>query len=213
MATFGELVTEASKKLLDTSNTAVTAADVANSINDAIKYRKKQRYWFNETVATLTLSDGVGTVTLPSDFLVENPRNALTVLYNTVKYDVMKVKPEDFDAGDATGTGMPFIYTYRGRVMEVYYIPDQDYTAYLRYQKDYDAFATDGSADNTSNDFTTYADRLILYDALSRLHGENRQDEKMFAYYSARAQVEHQNLLNETNRHNSTGSLSIDTII
>lgn len=212
MATFGELVTEASLKIVDTSNTAVSSVNVANSLNDAIKFWKRKRFWFNETVSTLTLSEGVGTVQLPSDFLIENPRNALTVLYNSVKYDVMKLNPQDFDAGDATGTGMPYLYTYRGRVMEVYYIPDQDYTAYLRYQKDYDAFATDGSAANTSNDFTTYADRLILYDALSRLMAENRQDDRA-EYYATRAQVEYQNLLNETNRHNSTGSNAIDTII
>lgn len=213
MATFGELITSCSKRLLDTSNVAVSASDVADALNTAIKFYKFQRLWFNEAYESTTLYEASTEITLPSDFLVEMPEDGFTIVDNDTRYTLQKVDSAEFNRQKTDGTGLPYIYVYRGGAYEIYYIPDQDYTLETRYLRDYSPFATDGTDNGQSNDFTTYADQLILYDALSRLHGEFRQDEKMETYYSARAKNELDNLQLRTRKQNSSGILTVETIL
>lgn len=213
MATFGELITSCSKRLLDTSNVAVSTSDVADALNAAIKFYKFQRLWFNESYEGTTLSEASTEITLPSDFLVEMPEDGFTIVDNDTRYTLQKVDSAEFNRQKTDGTGLPYIYVYRGGAYEIYYIPDQDYTLEIRYLKDYPPFATDGTGNGQSNDFTIYADQLILYDALSRLHGELRQDEKMETYYSARAKNELDNLQLRTRKQNSSGVLTVESIL
>jgi hypothetical protein len=210
MATFGSLKTSASKRLMDDSNTAVSSSDVADSINAAIGFWKQKRFWFNQATATPTLTEDDPDITgMPSDFLYELSKNGLVIEYASSRYPLVKVDNNFFDMRDSEGVGLPAIYTYRNGGLQVYPYPDQAYTLKLYYIKDY----TDLSDDSDTNDFTTYADKLVLYEALSRLHGELRQDEKMEAYYTGRAQAEYQNLLNRTSKLIGSGILSIDTIL
>ena len=214
MATLGALITAVSKRLLDTSNTIVSTADIADSINAAIGYYKFYRFWFNESEATITLTEGSGDIDLPDDFLIDLPDNeTFTIVYQGVNYPLVKLDSSMFNNEDNAGTGMPYCYTFRGNSYECYYLPDQDYTADCRYLKEYDAFQTDGSEDALSNDFTTYAERLIMYNALSRLHGELRQDEKMEVYYTSRAGDELKNLQRRTQMQNASGQLTVESII
>ena len=214
MATLGALITAVSKRLLDTSNTIVSTADIADNINAAIAYYKFYRFWFNENESTITLSEGVGDITLPSDFLIDLPNNeAFTIVENGVRYPLAKLDSAMFNQENSAGEGMPYCYTFRDNSYECYYLPDQDYTAECRYLKEYDAFQTDGTENSLSNDFTTYADRLIMYNALSRLHGELRQDEKMETYYSTRAADELKNLQRRTQMQVASGSLTVESII
>ena len=214
MATLGALITAVSKRLLDTSNTIVSTADIADSINAAIRYYKYYRFWFNEGEATLTLSEATGDITLPTNFLIDLPNNeAFTIVYNDVRYPLVKLDSANFNLENSEQEGMPYCYTFRSNSYECYYVPDQDYTAECRFLKEYDDFETDGDDNNSSNDFTTYAERLIMYNALSRLHGELRQDEKMENYYSARAEDELKNLQRRTQMQVASGSLTVESII
>ena len=210
MPTFATLKSNVAKRLLDASNVAVSEADVGTAINDAIKYYKYKRFWFNEFKEDVTLTASSRTVPQPSTatMLLPFQKGGLTITYSDIKYTLQKVTTGEYDNVDNGSLGIPEIYCRRAAVYDCYYIPDQAYTATWRGLKDYAELSTSTS----ENDFTTYADQMIVYNALSRLHGELRQDEKMESYYSARAGDEYNRLVGDTNRINATGALEIETL-
>ena len=209
MATLSELQTKIAARLLDTSNTVVSLTQITAQINDTIKTWKYKRFWFNEASGNITLTAASATLTPPSDFLIEIPKNGFTINYGNVKWPITKVSPLRYDDEDAQGNGLPYMYKWVGGVYSVYYIPDQAYTVICKYLKDYD----DLSDSSDTNDFTTNAEDLIIYDSLAKLHGELRQDEKMEGYYSARAENEYAILRDFTSKYTGSGRLSVDSIL
>jgi len=210
MATFGDLKTSISKRLQDTQGTAVSTSDVADAINSALKFWKKQKFWFNEESAVLTMTEDSALISgLPDDFQFELPESGFVIENSQIKYRLKKVPPTQYDYEDIEGNGIPDIYTWKAGSFFVYPYPQEAYSLNVHYIKDYD----DLSGDSDTNDFTEYADQLIMYEALSRLHGELRQDEKMEAYYSARAQNEFSSLASFGKRKNGSGQLTIETIL
>lgn len=211
MATFAQMQTAVSTRLLDPSNTAVSAANVAASINEAIAYWKFRRFWFNTAESTETLTAESSVIPVPSDFLVEMPMNdGFVIEYNDMRYPLIKRNPRDYDEVYlANGFGLPTIYTLKSGVYHCYFLPDQNYNVRVWYLKDYD----DLSQDDDTNDFTDQAANLIIYWALSKLHAELRQDEKMESYYSARALDEYGNLQIRSEKANSTGHLSLHSYL
>lgn len=209
--TFAQLQSRVSKRLLDTSNTAVALSDVQDAINDAIKAWKYKRFWFNEGYSTVTLvaSDPIIYLTSITDFLIELPGIGFTIIYNNCRYKLTKKRPDFYDNENTQATGRPYIYTWRGGQYLCYFYPDQAYTLGVKYLKEYTALS--GNADY--NDFTNNADDLIMYDALAKLHGEIRQDEKMESYYTARTENEYNRLLSVTRKFTASGSLDVDTIL
>lgn len=207
MPTFAELKSKASRRLLDASNTAVTDAEVGTALNDAISYWKWKPFWFNQKEASFSLVANNAEVTnFPTDFLAPVKPGAFIIRYGQVNWDVALVNSQQYDDEfTENGTGLPYIITPRNDSWFVYFIPDQAYTMKVRYFQDY----TDLSADSDTNDFTTYADQLILYDALSRLQAELRQGPEMETYYTARTQDEYKHLLSQTHNRFSTGRLDI----
>ena len=211
MATFGAVKTAIARRLFDDSNTAVTDIEIGTAINEAIRKWKSQRFWFNATDADLTISEDDTELTLPDDFLIDIPRNAVTIQYNQETYRVQKYPPARFDALHRTNSpGRPLYYCNRDGSLEISPIPDQDYSGKIYYLRDYDDFATDGSADATTNGFLTEAQMLIQNEALANLHGEMRQDEKMEERYARRVQIEYNSLKARTNKLLRTGTLTIE---
>ena len=212
MATFGEMQSYVSKRLLDSNNTAVSLPDVAYAINESIRYWKFRRLWFNTAVDdTLTLTAQTPTIALPSDFLVEAPSPAgLVINWNEARYPLHKEQPHEFDAVFlSNGFGLPFMYTVKNGVYYCYSVPDQDYPITFYYLKQYEEL----SGSNETNEFTIYADRLINLWALANLHAELRQDEKMEAYFRAAANAEFENLALMTGQVNNTGHLTIHSCL
>jgi hypothetical protein len=197
--------------LLDPSNTAVSVSNVAAAINEAIAYWKFRRFWFNTVNDSATLTAQNPIIPIPSDFLVELPMNdGFVVSYSNMRYPLIKVNPKDFDDVYLdNGYGLPRRYTLKAGVYYCYFIPDQNYTVLRWYLKDY----SDLVNSSDTNDFTTYAAQLITYWASSKLHAELRQDEKMEAYYSARALDEYKNLQVRNEKANSTGHLTLHTFL
>lgn len=210
MATFGQIQTKVSTRLKDANNTAVSAPDVAAVVNDAIEHWSKKRFWFNEFEEEVTL-----TVNDPALVLVTNTplylfqEDGVVINYSQTRWPLKKVSPSEYDRANTQGRGLPFIWTQRNNGYEVYWYPDVAYTAVVRGVKAYPEFATDGKENSQSNDFTTQASNLIMYEALSRLYAEFRQDDKMEAYYSARVRNEYQSLKAQTRREKSTGRLQV----
>lgn len=211
MVTLVEMQQSISARLIDTSNTAVPLASVTSAINTAIGYWKQRRFWFNtaEDVGVLTLQDPV--ITLPVDFLAEIPDLAPFVIeYSAMHYTLAKRLPWQFENTYLdNGFDLPQIYARIANEYRCYPIPDQAYTITTRYLRDYDPLVNDAD----SNDFTNLADQLIMYEALGRLMGELRQDEKMETYYRAAAEREYINLGNRTRKMNASGFVALHSIL
>jgi len=210
MPTFGELKAKVSAKLLDPNHTAISALDVGDALIDSLRYWKQHRFWFNEAHATTTLTYNNPVVSgIPSDFLYELPDNGFVIEFNNLSYKLAKRKPDEYDFVSIKGIGLPYIYTWRFGRFEVYFYPNIAYTMHIYYVKDY----ADFSADGDENDFTTNADRLLYYEALTRLYGEQRQDDQRAAYYRGMVQQEAAGLVTRSNKNVASGRLSIESII
>ncbi len=210
MATLGELRAQIAERLQDTSLQSISASSVNTIINETISYYKFRRYWFNEKEATLsTTADSAVLSGIPSDFLFELSRGGLSVIDNQYVYPLQKVDTFTYDANDIGTRGIPSMYVYRDRTFDLYPIPERVYPVTLRYIKEY----ADLVNDVDSNDFTTIGERMVRYNALSRIYAEYKMDAQMEAYYTARADNEEQNLLKRSSALSGTGTLAVETRI
>lgn len=212
MPTFGELKTIVSRKLQDPTNTAVSSSDVGQAINDALRYWKFQRFWFNEAADTTVLPNGQRDITslLPDDFLYEFPENGFVIPYAQISYAINKVSPQIFDSiSIRDAKGIPYIYTFRNQSYFIYFAPQQDYDLNIYYIRDYDSFVDNSD----TNAFSENADQLLIYEALGRLTGEDRQDLEMNNTYFAKADRESKNLKQRTFKQTGSGSLTVYTIL
>lgn len=212
MATFGKITDDCARKLIDENNTAVARSTIQDAINEAIRYWKPKRLWFNTAGLAVTLAEADTTLTqLPADFLADVPRNALTIVVNNFPFRVRKVAPVIYDGNvNNNGTGRPLIYCYRNQAIEIYPYPDKDYDGHFYYIKDYEDFLTDGTQDDIDNDWTVEAEALIRSQALAYLHAEERQDFDTADKYSMRAEREYNNLLGRTNLLLRSGSMAVE---
>lgn len=208
MSTFGELTSQASARLQDANNTAVSVTSVQDAINSAVKYWKQRKFWFNEAEDTVTLTVGDPILPTPSvDFLYFFPRYGVRIPYQQYVYDIVKVSPEVYDTSNIQTQGRPYQYMWRDGVYVLYFYPDQTYTVVLTGIKNYAPMVNP----NDTNDFTEYADQLILYDALSRLIAELRTDPDMAEYYIKRRDDEYKNLIMRNNKMVGTGRAQSDS--
>lgn len=211
MSTLGEVKTAIARRLIDEDNTAVSEVEIREAINEAIKKWKVKRFWFNSTDFDLSILEGDEQLTLPDDFLVEVPRNAVTINFSNQVYKVDKYSPTRFDSSFISNSpGRPRIFTNRDGMLEISPIADQAYAGKLYYLKDYTPFLTDGTQDNLTNKFLDEGEMLIRSEALSQIHGELRQDEKMEERYTKRVMTEYNELKTRTNKLLKTGTLTIE---
>lgn len=211
MATFGDIQTAVSKRILDANNTAVSLSDVASSINDAIRYWKYRRFWFNEANDVGTLTAYSGAFPYPSDFLVPATKDdGFFIQYGSIRYPLTKISQGEYDnIYQDNGYGLPQYYARLGTSYQCYPLPDQNYSVGRHYLRDYPALVnlTD------TNDFTIYADRLITLWSCGNLSAEFRQDDKMEAYYRQASSDEYRQLNVMTTKTNSTGRLTNHSIL
>lgn len=211
MATFQAMKQYISARLLDPNNTSVSDADVGAAINDAIRYWKTRRFWFNTASEDLTLTQGDPLMPLPDDFLVELPMNdGFVIAYGEMRWPLTKKNPRDYDdVYLEAGNGLPYIYTVKAGDYFCYYIPDQNYTLRVYYLRQYE----DLSSNNDTNDFTDLATRLIELWSLANLMAEFRQDQNMETYYRAAANDEFTNLGVMNSRVNAPGHVTIHSYL
>lgn len=211
MATFGEMQTYVSARLLDPNNTAVSSSSVDAALNDALRYWKTRRFWFNTASEDLTLTQGDPLIPLPDDFLVELPMNdGFVIAYGGMRWPLIKKNPREYDDLYLTnGNGLPEIYTVKAGDYFCYFIPDQNYTIRIYYLKQYD----DMENSNDTNEFTENAERLLELWALANLSAELRQDDKMETYYRNAALDEYKNLGVFNAKVNSPGHLSLHSYL
>jgi hypothetical protein len=230
--TFGTIGNRVAARLIDPNSVAVSLSQTQQAINDSIFYYKNFKFFFNQKLITLTMdtsaaldgtanSDpfvlGYGNTNsnypnapvLPSDFLYEEPDNGFVIPYNNLNYTIQKKPPVIFDNTNVHGIGLPFIYTYRDGNYEFYFLPNIAYKLNAYCRKDYVPLVLTGD----NNDFTNYADKLIEYDAISRLLSDLRLDDERADRFAARAQQELRTLQSRSAKQNATGSLTVESII
>lgn len=211
MATFSELQTKVSRRLLDANNTAVSSEDVADAINDSVRYWKYRRFWFNQGSMSETVTAQSAIIPLPSDFLVPVIQDAgFYIEYSELRYVLRKLDIEPYtEAWQGNGFGIPRSYVRIDNRYEMYPIPDRDYTIKGQYLKEYPPLVND----TDTNDFTDNADRLLVLWTCANLSGELRQDEKMEAYFRAAADDYFRQLQIMTDKSNAAGSLVVSSTI
>jgi len=212
MATFAEMVSYISKRLIDPSNTAVSADDVKQEINNAIRYWKFRRLWFNEVADTATLTAQNPDFPYPTDFLVPSIKDGGFVIeYGGIRWPITKVDMQTFDAIYLTnGYGLPRWYARNADLeYQCYPVPDQNYTVLRHYLKDYEDLEDDGD----TNDFTDHAYRLICLWSLADLSMELRQDSASSEYYRTAAKDEYRQLCVMNDKANSAGKLTLTSTL
>lgn len=209
MANLGDMQAYISARLIDPQGTAVSGDQVDDAINDAIRYWKFRRFWFNEVSFSSTLTSGSAEFPYPSDFLVPAIKDdGFAVEYGQIRYPLTKINEDVYDSlYIANGQGLPTWYARLGNTEQYrcYPIPNINYTIRCRYLKDYPALEAAGD----ENDFTDHADRLIELWALANLQAELRQDTTMSDYYRTAANDEWRQLKVMTDKANSAGKLTL----
>ena len=109
---------------------------------------------------TITLTAGVETIALPSDFLQVRD---FYILSGTQKYAMTYMTPPQMDQIRGTNTsGMPRVYTILGDTFRFSPIPDSNYSAVLNYYQQFNAL----SASNATNYILTNHPSIYLYGSL-----------------------------------------------
>lgn len=213
--TLGPLVTRIFARLKDPTFTSISRAEGIAVINDAITFYSDFHFFFNEFKEDVTLV--IDNPVLPALVTNINPTlifntGGIVINYGSMRWDTLKISSEEYDARNVQGQGIPYAWTFRAGQYELYYYPDAAYTAVVRGLKSYTAFPTAQSDPNDAltNDFLVNAANLIMYEALSRLVAEFRQDDKMEAYYSGRAKNEFDDLKKQTRRLIGTNRIQVE---
>ncbi len=210
MATLADLRTRIAERLKDPSFQTISAASVNLVINQTLHYYKYRRFWFNDSEVDITLNVGDPLVpNIPADLLTELPTGGLVINYSTVFYKIEKRSGDIYDQENVSGVGLPYIYCYRDQNYYLYFYPNIAYTLKFRYIHDY----ADLVNDSDNNDFTNNCDMMMMYNALSRIYGEYKQDPTMEKYYTSRADDEEKNINRRSDILNGSGTLTLDSYL
>lgn len=211
MADLGEIQTDVAALLQDPDHTAVSLSQITSSVNRAVRYWKKRRFYFNEVTDTDTLTESDPEIPLPSNWLCPSIDDAFVIEYSGIRYPLKKVSESQYNAMYlSNGIGRPCWYAKLANDQyQVYPIPDRAYTIRRFYLKEYDAL----SSDTETNDWTEEAQDLTTYTAAAYASRDYRQDLEMSKAFMSQANSEYQNLLLQTRKDNATGSLTITSML
>lgn len=137
-------------------------AAIVRAVQAAIRHYERKRWHWNETTTTLTASNGVATLSVPSDFLV---LDLLEVQFQSASYALQR---ESFDFikhmnAWPGGNNLPTRFTQRGATFEVAPIPDSAYLLNCHYLKQLVELTS--ASMTATNDWLSAAEDLIVYHA------------------------------------------------
>lgn len=178
-------------------------AEIANAIDDAIRQRESERFWFNQT-RSLTLT----TVNAQGDYgaadLAAIPNMVrLDALFmtdaGTMLYPLDRFEPRDFECLPACA-GRPTAFTFIDDTIRLWPVPNAAYTLRLHAHRRLDALA-----DGDSNAWTTEAVDLIRETAKGFLYSDPLRDMEGMQVANGKAELALGNLRRETSARISTG--------
>lgn len=210
MSTLGAITDRIATRLIDELHTAVSRPSIKQAVNDAIRAYQQKALFFNEGHQVVQVGPGSNVIQLPSDALYLLLDGGMSILDAGLRYDVRRVQPWEADWNMSDARARPYWYALSGGAYTLCPWPDRPYDVLLRFVRAYNDFATDDTSNNASNDWTVNARNLIENEALSRLHGDIRQDDARAEYFSARAAQDLAALLERTNKEKATGTLSTE---
>lgn len=214
MATLAQMITRIADRLLDPNHTIITEQQIREAVNEAIDFHKYETFFFNEFEETVTLTADSATLTLSTNTPLEiYEEGGVVIDYGQQYWDVRRVSTQQYDSESTQSTGMPYIWTYRNDGYELYFIPDQAYSCIVRGIKDYTAFDITGTDDANTSDWTTTAERLTRYTALSNLATDYRQGLEMADKFEQRAAMELEKLQKVTRQKYKTNTNHIHSTL
>jgi hypothetical protein len=129
VATYGDLQAE----LADELNRSDLTSQIAKSIQEAIRQLERNRFYFNEQIATTETVIGQDYYPMPDDFLYDD---VLSITFNNSTVPMQRrTKAFMEDYYDATDTGVPRDYDLYTNQIRVAPVPDDEYTLTLSYVK------------------------------------------------------------------------------
>jgi len=203
--TFASLKTSIAAKLTDGDLSYPTSSQIGDVINSIIfKYENKRFWWlFNSATITLNASDPV-VPNIPSNFKDEIVPGGLVIVYNNIRYPLIKIKPDVYDMRNISAVGLPSTYTFVNGQYKLLFYPQLAYTMTLSYRVLVAALIADGD----SNVFTNNAYRLIEYASLEEIYATYKKDPEMANYYKNKAKDEFTEIMDESYQRMASGALT-----
>lgn len=147
---------------LDYLNRTDLNAETVRSVQSAIRRYERKRWPWNETVATLTASTSLATISVPSDFLV---LDLLEVQFQSSTYALTRENLSVIRQMNAApgGASLPTRFDQRGYTFELTPVPDSAYLLNCYYLQRLPELT---SGDMTAtNAWLSAAEDLIVYHA------------------------------------------------
>lgn len=163
--TYGDLQT----RIADDLNRTDLTTQIQNSILEAIKHYRNERFWFNETNATATTTTSSAQVAAPTDLIV------IDKLYIVISGKNIELKPRGLNEiveFRPTTNGRPRAFCFYRNQFELDRKCDQAYTLNLYYLKELTAL----SATTDSNGWTTDCEDLIVFHAEKKIYANILKD-------------------------------------
>lgn len=201
MSTLAQMRSRISDKLLRSD----LNSQIDESINAAIEFYEAYRFWFSEKTSTFTTVAGQKSYgsadSVPTDI---REIDLVRVTVSGTYYYPTRKTYQYIEEIDTTGfRGYPDFYAYYQEKFYFYPIPNAAWTVTVSYQQSY----TELSADADTNDFTTYARKLIECHALALINSEILNDVQQASIYQQKVAIELQNLVTRTEKLISSNSL------
>lgn len=156
MSTLSDLRTN----IADDINRSDLSTQIDKAINRAIRFYRRDRFWFQETSSTFTTiasQQAYGTADgIPSDIAeIDHVKIAYQSDWVVELDPVTLQEIQNLNIGNYTGN--PEKYAFYANKFYLWPIPDAAYTVTVFYTKNY----SDLSSGSDSNDYTNYAQELI----------------------------------------------------
>lgn len=193
-----ELVT---KIIRDTGNRTDITSDVSAAISSAVKYYKRERFWFLETATAIVTSSSLATYPSPSDL---GPQiDSLLIWLSGSKGPIERVGFQELnEKDDGLLRGAPSQWTYFGDKIRLYPIPDKTYTLEMSYHQYLDAPSITGS-----NAWTNAGAELIRFRAKWDVQAHILNDEVNAKETKASELEEYFAVMSDTTRRMSSGKI------
>lgn len=206
MSDFGTMKTRIANEL--ERSDLLSGNFIQNAIQDAIKHREQERFWFNESrdltfstvngqrIYTVTDASWIGSVIdIDHLFITVGGQNRCLRRRDAAEIELM---------ADASGlVGEPYSWAYWNSTIQLYPVPQQVYTvrAYAQVR------LNELSADADTNAWMTYGERLIRQTAKALICTDVIMDDAGAAKYGGLSETALGTLEEETSRRQSTGSV------
>lgn len=182
-------------------------SQIANAVNDAIRYYERQRFWFNVT-RNLTFNTVAGQTAYAAPDLAQIPTlvkiDALYLTQGNSIYALDRYEPNDFEIleNGSTGPGKPDAFTYVDQAIRLWPKPNAIYAMRIHGIYRLPTLADGGTnawTDDAEELIRTHAKLLLFLDLLGDDEGATRMQAKIPPLLDA--------LRAETSQRTATGTI------